>query len=512
MKKAIACLVGFIFLLSAVAVVAEIKSLIKEYTYQASEIDSKTSCRAIALEQVKRELLEELEPYVEATTIVQDAQIQKDEIIALCAGVVQAKVLDEKWDGKEYWLKAEVNADPDEVAASIDKLRNDQQLADELAQTQAEKEDALNEVERLKAELAQSNEDKEKLAQYNDAVNQLQAADSFEQGTAYTVAGDYEQATKSYDRVIYLRPDDPRAYFGRGIVFIYLGNYDRATNDLDRAMVLRPANTDIYFQRAAAYKNYRENRIIPGQRFAPPFVGRNLRPVAPPRVDPLQKFLDRKQTEHKLVRVNPFQPRPAVRKDPRLVQQRQIRDQQYRRELEEKRNLKYPNRQKAIVGQPVKPDVRKGTTIPSSGIDRNQQWEKQKRDEQYRRESEEKQKLQYNRDKEKPVIGTPVKPDIYKKSDVPPPANLERKPRVDGERGGIQKRDLKEGSFVREPVKPEVRKQGNVPQPLVEKKPPVVQPKREVSTPKAPQKVQQQTVKTPKQIKEEELEKASHRK
>ena len=441
MKKTISCLIVFVFIVSAVAVVAEIKSLVKEYTYQASELDSKASARAIALEQVKRELLEEIGTYVESTTVVQDAQIDKDEIKTLSAGVVQTKVLEEKWDGKEYWLKAQVSADPDEVAASIDKLRNDQQLADELAQTQAEKEDALNEVERLKAELAQSNADKEKLAQYNDAVTQMQAADSFQQGTAYTVAGDYEQATKSYDRVIYLRPDDPRAYFERSVVFIYLGNYDRATNDLDRAMVLRPAYTNIYFQRAAAYKNYRENRIMPGQRFVPPFAARNLRPIVPQRVDPLQNFLAKTQTEHKLVRVNPFQPRPpGVRKDPRFVQQKQLRDQQYRRQLEEKRNVKFPERQKTIVSQPGKPDVRKGTMIPSAGIDRNQQ---------YRKELEDKRKLQYDRHKEKPVIGQPVKPDIRKQDNIPQ-ANFDRNKPVVREPGNVeqnrlQNRNLQEG-------------------------------------------------------------------
>jgi len=39
---------------------AENKTYIEEYTYMASDIDSKVSSRAIALEQVKRALLKEL--------------------------------------------------------------------------------------------------------------------------------------------------------------------------------------------------------------------------------------------------------------------------------------------------------------------------------------------------------------------------------------------------------------------------------------------------------------------
>lgn len=331
-------------------------TLIKEYTYQASELDSKISCRVIALEQVRRELLEELGVYVESTTVVQDAQIEKDEIRVFSAGVVQTKILDEKWDGKAFWLKAEVSADPDEVAASIEKVRSDQKLAGELAESQAEKEEALKEVERLKTELAQSNADKEKLAQYNQAVTQLQASDYFEQGTAMTVAGDYEGATKAYDRVIHLRPEDPKAYFGRSIVYMFLGNYQRATNDLDRAMQINPANTNSYFQRASAYKNIRETRLVKDSYQGRQFPRQAYKP--PVKKDPLQSFLDNKQTQHKLVKVNPFQPRPVIKKGRIQVPSREFQQKQerpvvdgehrgiYKKEPDEERKKAWQQRKK----------------------------------------------------------------------------------------------------------------------------------------------------------------------
>jgi len=439
-------------MISAGFVFAEIKSLVKEYTYQASELDSKTTCRAIALEQVKRELLEEFGTYVESTTVVQDAQIEKDEIKTISAGVVQTKILDESWDGKSFWLKAEVSADPDEVAASIEKVRNDQKLAEELAESQAEKEDALKEVDRLKAELEQSNADKEKLAQYNQAVNQLQASDSFQQGTAMTVAGDYEGATKAYNRVIYLRPEDPKAYFGRSIVYIYLGNYQRATQDLDMAMLIRPANTNAYFQRASAYKSIREARLINEPYRGRQFPGQPYRPVAPvPKHDPLQRFLDNKQTQHKLVKVNPFQPRPVVKRDRRQVPQRALEQKQER----------------PTVGKPVKPGVRKDTTVTPPVTGQNRQLLQQRRDEQRKRELDEKQKARYYKGKEKPVVGKPIKPAGRPDAKIPPA-------RVDRNRQAVQ-------------------------------------PRRDLYTPKAPQKAQQQKVKTKQQEKDEELEKASRR-
>ena len=59
----------FSFLLLTNSALAETKTFVREYTYQASEIDSKISCRIIALEQVKRLLLEEIGTYLESVTI-----------------------------------------------------------------------------------------------------------------------------------------------------------------------------------------------------------------------------------------------------------------------------------------------------------------------------------------------------------------------------------------------------------------------------------------------------------
>ncbi len=47
---------------------AEMKTFLKEYSYQANEFESKILCRTIALEQVKRLFLEELGTCLEGYT------------------------------------------------------------------------------------------------------------------------------------------------------------------------------------------------------------------------------------------------------------------------------------------------------------------------------------------------------------------------------------------------------------------------------------------------------------
>jgi len=117
---------------------AETKSFIKEYTYQASEFDSKASSRILALNQVKRLLLEELGTYLISETEVKDYQMTKDQVSILTAGIVSAEILQEKWNGMTYYIKAKISADPEQVTKSLNELRADKQKTKELEETKNE--------------------------------------------------------------------------------------------------------------------------------------------------------------------------------------------------------------------------------------------------------------------------------------------------------------------------------------------------------------------------------------
>src|SRR5271157_978565 len=112
MKKTIPLIIAVLFLSSFSHALAETKTFIKEYTYQASDFDSKMSSRTIALEQVKRLLLEEVGTYLISETEVKDFQLAKDKITTLTAGMVQTEILNEKWDGRTYYLKAKMSIPP----------------------------------------------------------------------------------------------------------------------------------------------------------------------------------------------------------------------------------------------------------------------------------------------------------------------------------------------------------------------------------------------------------------
>lgn len=274
----------------------------REYKYQASEADSKLSCRAIALEQVKRLLLEELGTYLESETEVKNFSLTRDQITTLTAGIVQTEIIAERWDGKEYWLKAKISADPQEVTKSIDSLRKNRQKTKELEEVRENARLALQAVERLKGELALARAEGKAEAKvkrkYDEAIKELSASDWLERGHAfdrtniyedrikalgaysnsiklsprsvaaylargaiYGKQGEYDKAIADFRRCVQINPNIAEAYYNLGTIYIWKGQYDRAIVELTRCLEINPGITSAYHNRGVAYKRKGEYQL-----------------------------------------------------------------------------------------------------------------------------------------------------------------------------------------------------------------------------------------------------------
>jgi len=114
------------------------ETYIREYTYKASEADSKLTARAIALQEVKRELLNELGTHVRSLVKINrssdGANIGNEEIETLSAGVTNVEVLNEQWNGQVYILKAQIKANPEDVLKSLHKILDADKKEKEIAQ------------------------------------------------------------------------------------------------------------------------------------------------------------------------------------------------------------------------------------------------------------------------------------------------------------------------------------------------------------------------------------------
>lgn len=213
--------------------IAEVKTFVKEYTYRASEFDSKISSRAIAFEQVKRLLLEEMGTYLEGKTEVTNFQMTKDQITTLTAGIVKAQILDEKWDGKIYYLKAEISADPDDVAKSINSLRKDREKSKELEETKIKMDKLLKELEGIKKEIRAAKTDKldNRQKNYDKATTGLRAIEYVQRGFSLLLSKNYIEAIEYSNKAIELNPKLARAYVNRGDAYNKLGKYQQAIID-----------------------------------------------------------------------------------------------------------------------------------------------------------------------------------------------------------------------------------------------------------------------------------------
>lgn len=243
---------GILFsILSWTVAYGAVVNFTKEYTYQASEFDSKASSRILALEQVKRLLLEELGTYLMSETEVKNFQMTKDQITVFTAGIVSAEVIDEKWDGKTYYLKARIAADPKDVLKAVDALRQDKQKTKELEDIRRKADEQAKEIARLKKELGVTKIGSSKLSdkvdtktiqQYNNAVTKLSANDWLRKGI---MVGSSRAAIEAYDKAIELAPEYEEAYFYRGWTYLDLSiNYQKAIDDINSAIKFHPSRPD----------------------------------------------------------------------------------------------------------------------------------------------------------------------------------------------------------------------------------------------------------------------------
>jgi len=251
LRKAI--ISGLILLFLPHSSFAVSKDFKETYTYNAGEADSKLTCRTVSLLEVKRLLLEKLGTYLEARTEIADFQIAKDEIVALSAGVVKTEILAEKWDGETYTLTAKIEADPDEVARAIDRLRKGQEgirKIQKLSEINTEAIDHIrdlqSQMERLQSNLLKVNQD----MSANEGM--LNAWGMYEKGVRLRQSGKAEEAVRVFNTAIDNNPTH-LAFFERGKAYLELGKYDAAVSDFTEALKTEHSMRDALFGRGRAY-------------------------------------------------------------------------------------------------------------------------------------------------------------------------------------------------------------------------------------------------------------------
>lgn len=252
-------------LLTTNVAIAEIKTFMKEYTYVAGELDSKVTSRFNALEQAKRLLLEELGVFLTSHTEVTGSQLIKDQISTITAGIVSAVIMDESWDGTQYWLKVKIEADPSVVQQAIKVIRNDKQKSDELELARMRIKKLIKEIEEIKSNPTTTPEVKRQ--RYDDIVKNKSATDWF----IRALITDKAESLIALNKAIEIQPKYVDALNYRSILTME-DNPKNALEDINKAIKYFEPNytyefvkgiADLYILRAdLLYANRKYTGII----------------------------------------------------------------------------------------------------------------------------------------------------------------------------------------------------------------------------------------------------------
>jgi len=140
-------------ILASVFVNADV--FIREYTYRASDNDSKVTARRHAIHYLKTQVLQEVGTRLHHVVTVQrdgsGYHSEQEFMEVVTAGLSSVVVLDENWDGEFFYLKAQISVDTTQV---LETLHQQRVHDDELEQQKRQIQQQQQVLEQLKADVA----------------------------------------------------------------------------------------------------------------------------------------------------------------------------------------------------------------------------------------------------------------------------------------------------------------------------------------------------------------------
>ena len=256
--------------LASLMLIAQEQTFIKEYTYNASEIDSKVSCRAIAINQLRSLLLNEIGVYVQSESILKTSDVSGkfsqdfvENIATISAGVTKLEVLQETWNGETFWMKASITVDKKNLEESLKQLIQDRQKLKELNETRQQLSEATKEINRLRKELLTKDKKTDStlmrlnISKYNNEIKSLNAANYIINGRNKLWKEDFVGAIEDFTKAIELDPKS-ETYKNRGIAKQGLLDYKGSISDFTKAIQINPKDSYLYYSRGNSKYSLKE--------------------------------------------------------------------------------------------------------------------------------------------------------------------------------------------------------------------------------------------------------------
>ncbi len=265
MKTILATLLTILLLLP-VSALGEIQTVTHTVKQPFGGSQSPDDARIAAVAKAKREALEMAGTYIESLTVVKNSQVDKDEILALAAGVLKAEVISQKnYHTKDAFgivIVVKVVVDTSVLESRVKKLLQDRTHLNLLNQSRAREKALLEKIAVLEGENRKSGKSDQKQAnlkeEFQDASRGLTAIEWGYKAAALWIDGkfiDPQKAIEYLTNSIRLKPDYADIYYIRGVIYKNLSQYQRAIVDFNEAIRLKPDDADAYTYRGNAYYN-----------------------------------------------------------------------------------------------------------------------------------------------------------------------------------------------------------------------------------------------------------------
>ena len=225
---------------------------------------SADDARIAAVAKAKREALEMAGVYVEGLTVVKNSRVDKDEILALTAGVLKTEVISqENYATKDAFgveIVVRIDVDTSVLEDRVKKLLADRTHLEQLNKARKKEKELLDTVAKLQDENARLTKGKKSTKQlknqFQKASRGLKAVDWFDKAIALWQGGRYtdpKKAVECLNNTIRLKPDDADAYNNRGAAYTNLNQHQRAIEDYNEAIHIKPDDAKSYYNRAIAF-------------------------------------------------------------------------------------------------------------------------------------------------------------------------------------------------------------------------------------------------------------------
>lgn len=265
MKHLFKLLVVLFFLLPS-SVVAEVKEIVAEGTYNMGDGETPSVAENRALLNAKRVALEQAGTYVESYSRVKNFTLTEDEVRVLASGMMEIVILDKQrtvvGDGFHFWVKIQAKVNPDKIEEMAKNIKY-RSVIEDYKKIQREYEKNQQEMIVLKEQLAKAKEGSEKQkveTKITDEERLFQANEWFEKGYRNTVNNETGKAIEDYSKAISLNPEYAEAYNNRGIAYynsgVHSGNQrhlERAMQDFGKVIALKPNSYSAHFAQGAIY-------------------------------------------------------------------------------------------------------------------------------------------------------------------------------------------------------------------------------------------------------------------